>query len=135
MNLVLLFGLILAVAACATTAVPDPTVRPVPAATHVRPVVTPARPAVAAPAYPAARTATPRTTAPRTTASYVPAARPVTVAPAPGGYVRLRGSPEIHVRTCPKVARANAAGIVPASGNDGPPCSLCRKAEAISRMR
>ncbi|MCU0726902.1 MAG: hypothetical protein MUE73_14110 [Planctomycetes bacterium] len=138
MHLLLIPGLLLSVAACATTTAPDPVAHPAPAVTR-------ARPAVAAPAYPNPRSAVSPAPAPRTAASHVPApraavspvpvARIVTPAVAPGGYVRLRGSPEIHLRSCAKVARASPGGVVPAKANDGPPCSLCRKAEALSRLR
>jgi hypothetical protein len=50
-------------------------------------------------------------------------------APADSPYVRLRGCPEIHLRTCEKVKRADPAGIVPANKNDGPPCWVCRRSE------
>jgi hypothetical protein len=66
-------------------------------------------------------------------AVHAPAVR--SVAPAADSYVRLRGSPEIHLRSCPLVQRADPAGIVPARAGDGPPCIKCRKAEALSRMR
>jgi hypothetical protein len=44
-------------------------------------------------------------------------------------YVRLRGCPDIHVRSCPKVMKADPEGIVPAKKDDGPPCYVCRRAE------
>jgi hypothetical protein len=44
-------------------------------------------------------------------------------------YVRLRGSPEIHLRTCEKVKRADPEGILPANKDDGPPCYYCRRSE------
>lgn len=49
--------------------------------------------------------------------------------PADSQYVRLRGCPEIHLRTCEKVKRADPAGIVAANKNDGPPCWVCRRSE------
>ncbi len=44
-------------------------------------------------------------------------------------YVRLRGCPDIHLRSCPKVLRADPEGIVPANKDDGPPCYVCRRSE------
>ena len=56
--------------------------------------------------------------------------RPATYSSA-GGYVRLRGSPVVHVRGCPKVKRAAPGGAVACRASDGPPCYICRHAEAM----
>ncbi len=93
-----------------------------------KPVASPA-----APAYPAPAAAAPRpVTAPVSVPiSHVASARNVSTG---GGYVRLRGSPEIHVRTCALVRRAHPDGVVAAGAGDGPACALCRKAEVRSPL-
>jgi hypothetical protein len=48
---------------------------------------------------------------------------------ADGQYVRLRGSPVIHLRSCELVKRADPDGIVPAGKDEGPPCIHCRRSE------
>jgi hypothetical protein len=52
-----------------------------------------------------------------------------------GSYYRLRGSPEIHERDCPRLRRAVSGGIVRASRGDGPPCATCMRADAIEWAR
>ena len=52
-----------------------------------------------------------------------------------GGYVRLRGSSEIHDDDCPLVRAAPDEGVVDAGWGDGPPCYRCLREEAVEWAR
>lgn len=62
-----------------------------------------------------------------------PSPLPAPAVSSPTGYVRLRGSVEIHRVGCPVVARAHPDGIVPARLGDGEPCLKCLRSHALSK--